>query len=160
MKTICYWLCFTLVAIPNTYGLAAWAAALFHTSLPAPPFFALLFSFSSPVPQMLAPLLPRFILVLVSVATVFLLVRRVWLTTARKERGAPWSFYGFPRALGYIGAGSFVLAFLGLALSIAFKAGSGVPAGMLLLPAVICIPWAFFLTELLSFRKRSLVREA
>ena len=154
MKRFVYWLCFTLVAIPTMYSLVAWPLSLVGLSLPAPPFLFLLFSFGSLVPQMLAPLVPRPILVVLGFATMFLVLRRAYLLAFKKER-VPHSFRGFQKALGYVGACFFLLASVVLILSIALRAGSGVPAGMLLLPAMLCVPWAFFLTEALSFRKEA-----
>jgi hypothetical protein len=159
MKRFVYWLCFTLVAIPTTYSLVAWPLSLFGLSLPAPPFLSLFFSFGSLVPQMLAPLVPRPILVVLGLAMMFLILRRAYLFAFKKER-VPHSFRGFQKVLGYVGASFFVLASVVLILSIALRAGSGVPAGMLLLPAMLCVPWAFFLTEVLSFRKEAPLREA
>ena len=101
---------------------------------------------------MFVPLIPKLVLMALGYVMLFLLLRRIWLFISKKE-WVPFSFRGFPQVLGYIGAFSFALAIVVLVLSIVLRAGSGVPAGMLLIPAMFCVPWAFFLTELLSFRK-------
>jgi len=61
----------------------------------------------------------------------------------RKERENADSFVGFQQAIGYVGFGSVSVGVLALILSIALKAGSGVPAGFLMIPAMFCVPWAF-----------------
>jgi hypothetical protein len=47
-----------------------------------------------------------------------------------------------------------------LILSFALRAGSGVPGALLMIPAILCVPWAFFLTEVFSFRQPPLSHEA
>jgi hypothetical protein len=94
---------------------------------------------------------PRILLTALGYVMLLLFLRRVWLLTSGRERIPP-SFAGFPKALGYVGACSFGLGVAVLALSMVLKAGSGVPGGMLLIPAIICVPWAFFITEVLSLR--------
>jgi hypothetical protein len=152
MRRLSYWLCFVLIAVPTAYGLLAWLLSFIGKSLPFPPVAALAFSFSSLVPQLAYHLVPTPILAVLGYGMLYLLARRIWLLAFKKE-GVPTSYRGVPQALGYVGAASFLLAAVVFILSIALRAGSGVPAGLLLLPATICIPWAFALTEVLSFRK-------
>ena len=96
--------------------------------------------------------LPGLLNLLLHLLMLGFVLRRAWLSIARKE-GIPPTFVGFPKALAYVGAWSLALAVVGLLLSMLFRVGSGVPAGMLLLPAIVCVPWAFLLTEILSLRK-------
>lgn len=158
MRKFAYWLCFTLIAIPATANLIILALSLIGVVVREPNFLSLFSSFVFLVPPSL-PFIPMPVMILLAYVMSFLLLRRTWLTIAKKET-VPLSFRGFPMVLGYIGAFSFSFAFVGLLLSIALKAGSGVPTGMLLIPATFCVPWAFFLTEALSFRKAAVNREA
>lgn len=84
----------------------------------------------------------------------FLVLRRIWLFVVTKER-TPASFVGFQKALGYVGFWSFSLSVLVFIFSMALNAGSGVPAGLLMMPAMFCVPWAFFMTEITSFQRKA-----
>jgi hypothetical protein len=151
MRKFSYWLCFLLVAIPSAIWLVTWLLPIFGIALPAMGLLYMFSSFASLVPQMFAHLFPRFVVIGLGYLLLFSVLRRVWLVVARRQ-GVPHSYVGAPKVLGYVGALSFMLAITVLLLSIALRAGSGVPGGMLLIPAVFCVPWAFFLTEVLSFR--------
>jgi len=153
MRKFSYWLCFTLVAVPNVIGLVSWLLSLAGIPLPGVQTLDIFLWFGSLVPPMLAYALPKILSVLLRYALLALVARRVWLFFGTGER-VPHSYVGTPKVLGYVGACSFILAAPVLVLSMVLHAGSGVPAGMLLLPAMFCVPWAFFLTELLSFRRQ------
>lgn len=153
MRAISYFLCATLIAVPTLYSLVGAALSLLKVQVPYLPFLSLLFSFGSLVPPMLGGLVPRPLTIVLGYAMTFLVLRRCWLFVTKKER-TPASFVGFQKALGYVGFWSFSIGVLVLLLSMALKAGSGVPAGMLMIPAMICAPWAFFLTEVISFKRR------
>jgi len=152
MRSFCYWVCFSLVALACAFTYGTWLLSVLEVHLPFLTLFSLLSMFGSLVPPMLSPLLPRFLVVGLSLIMLALVCRRAWLMVTKRER-VPQSFVGIPKALGYIGAWSFVVALVLLLLSILLRAGSGVPAGMLALPAVLCVPWAFFLSEVISLRK-------
>jgi hypothetical protein len=152
MRKIAYWFCFTLVAAPAIVSLVNWPLALLGTGIPFPPSMVIFFSFGSLVPQMLSPSVPGLVHVLLGFGMLFLVLRRIWLFIQKGER-LPATFRGFQQMLGYIGFCSLVLALLVLLLAVVLGAGSGVLAGMLTLPAIICIPWAFFLTEVFSMRR-------
>lgn len=149
LRAAAYWLCAVLVALPGIHWLLH---LLLRTQLPRVPLLDVLFLFGSIVPPMFAVVLPRPLLYVATLATHFLVLRRAWLLSARRE-GVPSSFKGFPKVLGLIGFWSFTSGALGLLASIALRAPSGVPAGLLLIPAMFCVPWAFFLTEILSMRR-------
>ena len=151
MRKFSYWLCFFLVAVPTAFGLLSWLLSLVHVQLPGMSILSLLSSFGSLVPPMLRYVLPKLVSVALAYVLLALVARRVWLQFTKRE-GVPHSYVGAPKLLGYVSAWSFIIAAVVLPVSMALRAGSGVPAGMLLLPAVICVPWAFFLTEVLSFR--------
>jgi hypothetical protein len=154
MRKFSYWLCFSLVALPATLGLLGWLFALVGVALPGLRFFYLFSSFGSLVPPVLLHVLPQFVSVVLGCILLALVLRRVWLQF-KKHEGVPLTYAGVPKVLGYMGAWSLIVGVVVLALSVALRAGSGVPAGMLMLPAMFCVPWAFFLTEVLSLRRVS-----
>lgn len=152
MTRTTYWLCFALVLFS---ALGGWSAWLFYLLGKGSPFLLSslsVFSFGSLVPPMFSSLIPRLVHTVLGYVMLFLLLRRIWLFCSKKERVPP-SFKGFPKVLGYVGAFSFVISVAAFGLTIVLRAGSGVPAALLMLPALICVPWSFFLTEALSFRR-------
>ncbi|MDQ3271301.1 MAG: hypothetical protein M3Q12_03905 [Pseudomonadota bacterium] len=151
MTRFAYWFCFSLAALSALRGWSAWLLQLIGVQEPY--FLGALhgFSFSLLVPPMLRHLTPWVVNVVLAYLMLFLLLRRIWLLAIEKQR-APASFRGIPKGLGYIGVFSFFGSALALVLTIVLRGGSGVPAGLILLPALICVPWSVFLTELLSFR--------
>lgn len=151
MRKFSYWLCFTLVAIPAALGLLGWLLSMVGMALPWMAALSLLSLFGSLVPPILRHVVPSFVSIALGYVLLALAARRVWLQLAKRE-GVPHTYAGAAKVLGYVGAWSLIIAAVVLVLSIALRAGSGVPAGMILLPAVFCVPWAFFLTEVLSFR--------
>jgi hypothetical protein len=140
-----------LVSAPALLGFVGMGLSFLKIQIPFISLFSIIFSFGSLIPPMLGGFVPHPLRMILGFAMIFLALRRVWLYVVKNER-TPTSFVGFPKVLGYVGFWSFSLGVLVLLLSIAIKAGSGVPAGMLMIPAFICIPWAFFLTEVSSFR--------
>lgn len=154
MRSFSYWLCFTLVAIPTFFRAAAWPLSQFGISLSEPPFAPVYFYFGSLVPLMLVGFVPIPVMVVLLYVMLLFVLRRAWLSILKGE-GTPRSFRGFQKGLGYVGTVFFVVGVVTLVLSIVLRAGSGVPAAMLMIPAVFCIPWAFFLTEAFSLRKDS-----
>jgi hypothetical protein len=152
MRGFAYWTCAGVVAIsgwawllPALMGVAGIGSASIF-------MFSQLSMFATVVPVFLAPFVPNFAKLIVLAAVQLLVMRRIWLFAVRGQRRTPESFRGLSKGLGYVGVSSFLLGLAALGLSIAIKAGSGVPAGMVFLPALFCIPWAFVLTEALSFR--------
>ncbi|NHZ81577.1 hypothetical protein F2P44_20185 [Massilia sp. CCM 8695] len=155
MRTFSYWLCFGLVVPSYTVGPVLALLQLAGMSPPGAQLFGLLSPFGSLVPGALGYFLPSILSWLLFLVMLALVARRIWLCYARGERVPP-SYAGLTQVLGYIGTVSFIIAAIVMVLAIVLKAGSGVPAGMALIPAMFCIPWAFFLTELFSFRKRAM----
>ncbi|MBK9520769.1 MAG: hypothetical protein IPO13_03940 [Rhodocyclaceae bacterium] len=150
MKIFSYWLCFALVAIPHAAALLGMLLAKSGVALPWITAWTVLSWFGSLVPPMFVFLIPPLVATVLHYALLALIGRRIWLQIAKRE-GVPSSYTIPPKVLGYIAAWSFTIGLVVLALSMALNAGSGVPVGMILLPAILCAPWAFFLTELLSF---------
>lgn len=63
----------------------------------------------------------------------------------------PAAYNGLAQWLGMAGA-FFIVAFvLGMMVTIVLRAGSGVPAAMLLIPTPYLVPTSFVLTEIKSF---------
>lgn len=159
MRSIAYFLCATLVSLPTLHWLVVSFLSMLKVQVPYITLLSLLFSFGSLVPSMFAGILPRPLTVVLGYVMMFLILRRCWLFAVKKER-TPVSFVGFQKALGYVGFWSFSLSVFVLLLSMALKAGSGVPAGMLMIPAMFCVPWAFFLTEVMSFKRKAAANES
>ena len=66
-------------------------------------------------------------------------------------KGVPAAYNGLAQWLGMAGA-FFIAAFvLGIIVTIVLRAGSGVPAAMLLIPTPYLVPTSFVLTEIKSF---------
>ena len=124
MRSIAYFFCAALVALPTFRWLIGSLLSPLKVQIPYDTFLSLLSSFGSLLPPMLIGLLPRPIILVIGYATMFLVLRRTWLFIVKKER-TPASFVGFQKALGYIGFWSFSLAVLVFLLSMALKAGSG-----------------------------------
>lgn len=52
--------------------------------------------------------------------------------------------------IGLVGLAFLIAGLILLLITFIFKAGSGVPAGMIMIPATLCVPWAIFITELVN----------
>lgn len=157
MRSIAYLLCAVLVALPTLHWLVVSLLSLLKVQVPYNSLLSLLFSFGSLLPFTFAWAPPRPLTMLLGYAMMFLVLRRIWLFVVKKER-TPASFVGFQKALGYVGFWSFSISVLVLILSMALSAGSGVPAGLLMMPAMFCVPWAFFITEVTSFKRKAAAR--
>ena len=148
MRTITYFSCAILVALPTLYGLAITGLSLLKIQVPHTTLLSLLFSFGSLVPSLFVGLVPRSLAMVLGYAMMFLVLRRCWLFVAKKQR-TPASFVGFQKVLGYVGFWSFLLSVL--AFPIAYTVGLPIsPVHLMLLP-MVCVPWAFFITEIASF---------
>lgn len=139
MREKAYWICFAVVAIATGLQLVSTVFSLagksFYVQLPI----------GSLDPIGLLHFVP-FLSIFLHYGLLVLIARRIRLLM-KGERSVPASFNGIPRMLAYVGAASVTLGLIVLLLTIAFNAGSGVPAGLLLIPASICVPWSVFLTE-------------
>ena len=114
-------------------------------------------AFPYPLPEFLAKMMPgRLGTMLVALFLLNLLLavfpaHRVWLMLSGREKGVPAAYNGLAQWLGMAGA-FFIAAFvLGIIVTIVLRAGSGVPAAMLLIPTPYLVPWGFTLTEIKSF---------
>lgn len=155
MRSIVYFLCATLVTLPTMHLLVVSFLSMLEVRVPYNTSLSLLFSFGYLFPPMVADLVPRLLRMVLGYAMMFLVLRRCWLFAVKKER-TPVSFVGFQKALGYVGFWFFLLSVFVLVLSMALKADTGgLPAGILMIPATFCVPWAFFFTEITSFKRKS-----
>jgi hypothetical protein len=151
MRKFSYWLCFSLVAIPSGISIIGWLLSIIHVAIPSMGLLLVLSSFGSLIPKILAPMFPAFINAALALVMLLLVIRRAWLLMAKRD-GVPHSFQGTAKVLAYVGAGSLMLGITVLLLSAVFRVASGALGGMLIFPAALCVPWAFFLTEVLSLR--------
>ena len=151
MRKFSYWLCFSLVAIPFALSISSWLLAKIGVNLHGIGLLHILGAFRNLIPGLLAHLFPNILHITLSLVMLALVIRRVWLTVARRSN-IPHSFQGLAKVLAYIGTVSFTFGLTVLVLSAVFRWGSGAPAGLLMLPATFCFPWAFFLTEVQSLR--------
>lgn len=147
MRNFSYWTCFALVVPSHVLGLLMSVLYLVRIPVPYSELLGLLSSFSSLIPEMLRFFIPGIVVWLLYLAMLGMAVRRIWLTVARGKR-VPAAYAGLPQVLGYIGAASLMIGVIAMILSFVLRLGSGIPAAMLMIPAMFCIPWAFFLTEL------------
>lgn len=146
MRYLAFFSCALLVAIPSLYRAAAHALSFLDVRLPAPPGFQLLRFFGSLVPPMAASVVPRAVAVALVYMLALLVLRRLWRMFARGE-AAPAQFNGLVLVLGYVGVVCVALAATLLWLAAELRVGLGAVSGVLLLPAAIAVPWAFFLAE-------------
>lgn len=152
MKKLSYYTGFVIFSITNLLSGVSWILYLSKSSISVPSIFETLKIFGSLIPGMVTFSLPLFVHIIVLLISLFIVARRLWLIQKDKEF-VPVSFRGFPKLISTIGFVSFVLGVSVLIVSILFEAGSGVLAGLVFMPAAICIPWGYFLTEIFSFKK-------
>lgn len=150
MKSIAYGACLGVVGGVAILRILAYLLNLVHLPLPLNSSFGLFLGYFSLVPPMLSAFVPRFLQLLLTLIVALLAGRRIWLLATRKEGWPPAAFTGVLKWLGIVGLWSLGLGLVVLLFSILLKAGSGVPAGLVMLPAVICLPWGFFVTEGIS----------
>lgn len=157
MKKIIYICCFAIFVFTSMVNLFSWLVFLLAKQpLPVPPLFDIVTSVGSLVPPMVAAVVPKSVHLGLTALAVLVVIRRLWLAVVTK-RLVPESFRGFTLAVSSVGAGFYFLGIAALVISMLLRAGSGAPVSFLFLPAALCIPWGYFLTEVFSFRERSAV---
>jgi hypothetical protein len=153
MNTFVYRTCLALVGLSLAVG---WGFPLLRIAGVKVSFSALsLLSFATLIPPFVSGFVPILVHQAVGYLMLFLFLRRIWLIGKNKE-SVPPSFRAVSKGLAYLGVFCILLALLTLLVIVIFgQSGgvSGVPIGLALFPALFCIPWAFFLTELFSFRR-------
>jgi len=115
-----------------------------------PPFGSLFILFANPIPAPLIGLVPVVLRLLLTAVFAGLLYRRLLLSYKAKVLQPPESLTLWPGRLLSISVVFLVTALVALGLSIALRAGSGVPAGMVGLPAVLLLSPVLFYVELRS----------
>lgn len=113
---------------------------------------------SSPTPDWFRRWVPSLLQQALSIALFGLVVRRLWLFLRDRAANPPSSFSGVAYALSLVPAVSLWLGLIALVLTVGLRLGSGVPAGLVLLPAMLLLPFAVFVVEVLSLKPR-VVRE-
>ncbi len=151
MRKLSYYTCLTIFGVTNVLTGLAWVVFLLKLPISTPPIIHTLKMFGSLIPIMFSSSLPKLVHITVLLISLYLVFRRLWLMKKHKEY-IPNSFRGFPKVISIVGCISFLLGVVMIVIGIIVKAGSGVPAGLVLIPAAYCIPWGFFLTEVLIFR--------
>lgn len=151
MRKFSYWLSFSLVATPFALSITSWLLAKIGVNIYGVGLLHIIGSFGTLIPALLSGLFPNLLHITLYLVMLALVIRRVWLLVTRRIN-VPHSFQGVAKVLAYSGTVSFTLGLTAFVLSAVFRLGSGVPAGLLMLPAAFCFPWAFFLTEVQSLR--------
>lgn len=117
------------------------SALLFWARIPLP-YTGLSFipdTFGHPLPAMLGEMLPWQVKVALFWTFAFLIGWRLAHFVRNKAIVTPSSLTRIPQVILLISLASLAVGLLGLCLSILLKAGSGVPAAMLMLPAVFLL---------------------
>ncbi len=130
---------FGIVAVSVLLRLLA--TALSWMGAPFAFFFNLVLPdmFSHPVPLMVRAFLPFIVNSVIFWAFAALVLRRLWLLGKQGSLSPPLAFSRVPYVLTYIAVISVALMVLGLVAAVALKAGSGVPAAMLGIPAAVLL---------------------
>ena len=156
IRKISWWLLFLFYGIPLLVNVP-WMIRIIHLCVSMPNAFQNKMAFPYPLPEFLAKMMPgRFGTMLVMIFLLNLLLavfpaHRVWLMLSGREKGVPAAYNGLAQWLGMAGA-FFIAAFvLGMMVTMVLRAGSGVPAAMLLIPTRYLVPLGFTLTEIKSF---------
>lgn len=115
------------------------------------PFLA---EFGSPVPIWVRHLLPGWVIALLGWALVLLVSRRIYLSAGARSPVVPQSLSGFLYFLTWLPFLSLWLGGFAFGLTILLHAGSGVPAGLVLIPAVLLSGICIALVEVLTLVHR------
>lgn len=158
MQRRVYLVAFALVLVSVLFN--AVSSALFWAGRPLPyiPFAAATDMLGHPVPAMLRGLLPWQARVILFYAFLLLMLRRLISFKKQRSLSAPASMTRGPYILLVIALSSLALGILGLMLSILINAGSGVPAGMLMIPCVLLLTPTLGWIEMKSLFKDVLAR--
>jgi hypothetical protein len=114
------------------------------------PFASVFTLFGNPVPAPLSGITPWFLRLALVAAFAALLYRRLWFAFRAKALHPPASLSIWPARLLVVAVAFLFVGLAVLALSILLRAGSGVPAGMLALPALLLLSPVLFYVELRS----------
>ena len=157
MRKLLYYFCFLVIGAPALFHLSFMIISFFDP----PPLSVwyrylilwdkLSLNFISPIPPIIKQMVPKILNLIVTYIMIFSVLRRISLL--RLSTNLPISFRGFPYGLAWISFVGFVLAIIGYGIFfIAGVKGTSAPAAMLLIPTILLTPWAFLITEILSFK--------
>jgi hypothetical protein len=159
MRFYTYFIALAVAAVSVVANLAAMAGYWVGINLVAAPFFTVFQWFSHPLPAQLQYLLPRVISAILDWSFTALVLRRLWLLGRHRNFSPPSSFTPWPYRLILVAVASLTLMVVGLILSFAIRAGSGVPAALFGLPAVFLLTPVLFYIELRSLPWFSTLKE-
>lgn len=106
------------------------------------------------VPLMLWHKVPYSLITVLDLGLAVLILRRLWLIAKMRSISPPASYSGWLYVLVLVAVGFLASGVVVLVGTAVLRAGSGVPGGMLLIPAALLLPSSVALVEVLSlFRK-------
>lgn len=149
MQRSAYFIALVVISVSIFAATTNIAAPWLGLNLPLGALFSLADAFASPLPAPLQFFLPAIVRVALFFAFAVLIARRLWLLAHTKPIVLP-SLNLWPGRLLLVAVISLLLMVLGLALSIAISAGSGVPAALLGFPATVLLAPTLFYIELRS----------
>jgi hypothetical protein len=150
MRVYTYFIALAVAGISVVANLAAMAAYWAGINLSAAPFFTVFQRFSSPLPAQFQFLLPVVINVMLNLSFTALILRRLWVLGRYRHFSPPSSFTPWRYRLLLVAVASLTLMVVGMIFSFAIRAGSGVPASLLGLPAIFLLTPVLFYIELCS----------
>ena len=157
IRKISWWILFLFYGIPLLVNVPWSFISISRILMTDSNIWQEAMAFPYPLPEFLAKMMPsRLSTMLVALFLLNLLLavfpaHRVWLMLSGREKGVPAAYNGLAQWLGMAGA-FFIAAFvLGIIVTMVLRAGSGVPAAMLLIPTPYLVPTSFVLTEIKSF---------
>jgi len=150
MQRCAYFIALAVVGVAIFASVATTAAFWLTLKLPFDALFPLAEMFAHPLPPPLWFFLPAVVRVALFLAFAALIARRLRLLVRIKPVVPPASLTRWPGRLLLWAVISLVLMVLGLLLSAVIRAGSGVPAALLGLPATILLAPVLFYVELRS----------
>ncbi|MEZ0233237.1 MAG: hypothetical protein ACAH12_10390 [Methylophilaceae bacterium] len=152
MRSFVFFVGFGVVAISALFNSVGIVYYLIGINFPLNNLGTLPNMFGNPIPSMFRYSIPIYLSFAVAIGMAVLMLRRAWLIATSNTNRIPSSFSGILYTMVSISVISLCVGFLILAISILLKAGSGVPAGLLLIPAAFLLSPSIALIELLSFR--------
>lgn len=158
MPRTAYLIAFAVVAICVLAQVVAIVGSWLGVPVQFGALSTLLQLFASPLPAQLQFALPSAARLALIFMLAALVVRRLWSFARTRSLTPPASLSKWPRRLLRIAVASLLLMVGGLLLSIAIRAGSGVPAAFLGIPAVLLLTPVLFYVEVRSlpwFRSRN-----
>ncbi len=158
MRRLSYIVALALCSVATTGQLLIAVGAWLRLSFGSPPFGRMLTAFASPIPLPLSSFVPWLVQILLTLVFATLLWRRLLLSVKAKALLLPDALTTWPGRLLTVAVVFLLVGLAALGLSVAVRTGSGVPAGVLGLPAFLLLSPVMFYVELRSlpsFRKPS-----